>query len=1094
MGSGFPRRSSPFGFFVTFVIAEVTDDICLSSAISFIIMVSIWKGSVPMEALFTLLLLYLSLPFIELGIIIALAVSRNHYKRLAESYRTAAARVPAPTAAPVPVSASVTGSASAPSTVSASVPAVSSASALAAVSTPAASSASALAAVSPPAVGSASASAAVSAPTPAPSPRLPKVSPSHQFQQGTIPFVIGVIFVILAGFIFATTTWSILPSFMKAVMVLLVTVLFYGASLAAVKKLSIVKTGKAFYILGTIFLFVSTMAFGYFGLFGPSMTPLGEDCPRLYLIGMVLTEAGLLFGLKLFEEKLYSAVCLAGITVTAALFLAALKLPPEGFSAGMALFGVLTLLGGRLMGGKEERVMARFRAVYPVYASVNLWLISLLVLVWTGFGVLSGIAALVVGGAHFLQGRNAKAEEPETIAFAIFLLTGFARLISPGVLDEWLYLVTVTMLLLTVLDTFGLFGESRGKGFLLVHIILGVCTMILLALSPVADWSFNVSSLICMGLFLADVTIAAWKQKTALLGTAHTVVLLLFFHYAVCYANAGMENGLFILILLMGALFGAGMKGWYPFRNRIGEIVESVLLFSYVVFLLLIRLMEGVWLAETPWLFVTAIASVLVLTAVVWGWGKINRAFTPLCLLALWPVIIPAAQLAEYTDPSAPGFRWFALGYLAAVGGWDLYVRKNEPDCVLQVGIIGLISSAFGFNPDGGNLPFFLLLSLYLFLKFRRMEEGKRRTGCFYLSGTAALLGLYTASLDFTDYVMLRMLWPAAALALGDLWCFMKERLEGGPDRMFGQYHLFSAVSGSFLYAAAALGFYGAFDLDIRCLAVLAIFFLWQYGKSWPMEQPWWHLLPSLVTLLIPGVLRANYGVGNDVIYTSVMVTLVFSTALTRKYRPVFERTGEHGFRIDWFHLLVILPVLVMCVSAPADAWRFVYMLLIAGYFLQFLDISGLRKPALTAAGITGCIAFWIQPFVTWPALIRPELLLIPAVCLIWCLPRIWGVSKFLEDIQTGLYLLCLGTLTANAFITSKPWDALILEGICLTVFFWSYYKKCGRWLRFSGGLAVGIVLYMTRGFWLSLAWWVYLLAAGVGLILFAAYNEMKKR
>ena len=49
-----------------------------------------------------------------------------------------------------------------------------------------------------------------------------------------------------------------------------------------------------------------------------------------------------------------------------------------------------------------------------------------------------------------------------------------------------------------------------------------------------------------------------------------------------------------------------------------------------------------------------------------------------------------------------------------------------------------------------------------------------------------------------------------------------------------------------------------------------------------------------------------------------------------------------------------------------------------------------------------------------------------------------------------------------------------------------------------SGCLPVGIIiitvaLYMTKDFWLSLSWWIYLLAAGLGLILFAAVNEMKK-
>ena len=72
--------------------------------------------------------------------------------------------------------------------------------------------------------------------------------------------------------------------------------------------------------------------------------------------------------------------------------------------------------------------------------------------------------------------------------------------------------------------------------------------------------------------------------------------------------------------------------------------------------------------------------------------------------------------------------------------------------------------------------------------------------------------------------------------------------------------------------------------------------------------------------------------------------------------------------------------------------------------------------------------------------------------------------------------------------------DALILEGVCLAVLVPSCAGKCRRWAFISGGTALGVALYVTRSFWLSISWWVYLLAAGIGLILFAARNEMKKR
>lgn len=72
--------------------------------------------------------------------------------------------------------------------------------------------------------------------------------------------------------------------------------------------------------------------------------------------------------------------------------------------------------------------------------------------------------------------------------------------------------------------------------------------------------------------------------------------------------------------------------------------------------------------------------------------------------------------------------------------------------------------------------------------------------------------------------------------------------------------------------------------------------------------------------------------------------------------------------------------------------------------------------------------------------------------------------------------------------------NALILEGICLGIFVWSLVRRCRRWTGVSVTILILVALYMTKEFWLSISWWVYLLAAGIGLIVFAAVNEKRKR
>ena len=95
---------------------------------------------------------------------------------------------------------------------------------------------------------------------------------------------------------------------------------------------------------------------------------------------------------------------------------------------------------------------------------------------------------------------------------------------------------------------------------------------------------------------------------------------------------------------------------------------------------------------------------------------------------------------------------------------------------------------------------------------------------------------------------------------------------------------------------------------------------------------------------------------------------------------------------------------------------------------------------------------------------------------------------------QNVTYMISLFLLCQDVFFLGQVADALMLEGICLAVFLWAQIKNNALWARVSGLLILLVVLFMTRDFWLSITWWVYLMAAGIGLIAFAAVTEKKRR
>lgn len=175
------------------------------------------------------------------------------------------------------------------------------------------------------------------------------------------------------------------------------------------------------------------------------------------------------------------------------------------------------------------------------------------------------------------------------------------------------------------------------------------------------------------------------------------------------------------------------------------------------------------------------------------------------------------------------------------------------------------------------------------------------------------------------------------------------------------------------------------------------------------------------------------------------------------------------------------------------DVWWFSYTIFLALYLFRYRRETTWRKPALSASALLFALAFWGQSFIEWPKWIELECYLLPVVLLLWAMGEIWGKSREMRWFQRIGYMLCLGRLAWDACVTELLADALITQVCCLFFFIRGQMKKDVWWVRISGGLMLVLALFMTKEFWLSISWWIYLLAAGIGLILFAAVSEKKK-
>lgn len=179
------------------------------------------------------------------------------------------------------------------------------------------------------------------------SPQKPKpvVSPEEIRERNiSIIMIVGVILLLLGGVILATSTWDIMSSLMKTMLIFMVCFLFYGISIVSEKVLKIHKTAYAFLSLSALFLPISILSAGYFELFGPWLSFHGGGRYVLGILGSIICTA--LYAVNAFKlnSKLFIWFTMVADTVTMMFIVLQIKNTREIFFLGMILYCSLLIL------------------------------------------------------------------------------------------------------------------------------------------------------------------------------------------------------------------------------------------------------------------------------------------------------------------------------------------------------------------------------------------------------------------------------------------------------------------------------------------------------------------------------------------------------------------------------------------------------------------------------------------------------------------------------------------------------------------------------------------------------------------------------
>lgn len=232
----------------------------------------------------------------------------------------------------------------------------------------------------------------------------------------------------------------------------------------------------------------------------------------------------------------------------------------------------------------------------------------------------------------------------------------------------------------------------------------------------------------------------------------------------------------------------------------------------------------------------------------------------------------------------------------------------------------------------------------------------------------------------------------------------------------------------------------------------------------------------------------------------SVLSSLILFTAgvLLGKllHKRICEKT-ERGVLIDWLTIGAVLPALAVLFSGESYS-LFAGLVALGVYALMYRKrIGGELSDRIMLSLSSGllCASLWTQPFIEIPDVVSLELNYVPifAFCLI-----LWGIwIKLRKGIEIAGYVLTITAIVhmmIDILFGGLLLDSLILLGSMAVMLVVSFFIKKRRWFVLSVSVLVIATLFMTKEFWQSVVWWIYLLIVGILMIVIAALNELGKQ
>ena len=237
---------------------------------------------------------------------------------------------------------------------------------------------------------------------------------------------------------------------------------------------------------------------------------------------------------------------------------------------------------------------------------------------------------------------------------------------------------------------------------------------------------------------------------------------------------------------------------------------------------------------------------------------------------------------------------------------------------------------------------------------------------------------------------------------------------------------------------------------------------------------------------------------GNAIVLFSIAMTAVLAVTSKLMFPDRLYKKDNDGLKLDVAHFGIVLCA-ISCIKESMmfspRARMFIALLELTVFTANFIrseSTASCKNAAMTtAAGLAG-LALIGRPFMQFEnSTVTTKIILVIIVLFGLAVKKIWADDKKVSsEFSQTVFMAAFLLLIADGLMNQSLLNSLVVLSVSLVLLIYSFVRKTRRWFLISAVALLGLTLYITGDFLAAVAWWAYLLLAGIVLIVVAAVTE----